>query len=197
MTAPAPAAVVRDFVNSFEPQTDEESWGTPAALQRWLTDHQYSAGVDVLDATSLQRARDLREGLRSVLIQHAGHEASHVAVERMRSALASVAPVTSLGTAGTELVAAGGTTFDLMVLRLVDAVRRCETAGIWDRLKACERSSCQWAYYDSSRNHSRRWCSMEGCGNVLKMQRRAARTSTGPERRRSDVSESRESRGRA
>ncbi|MDH2443777.1 CGNR zinc finger domain-containing protein [Amnibacterium sp. CER49] len=182
VTVPAPAAVVRDFVNSFEPQTDEESWGTPAALQQWLADHEYSVGPDGLDALCLQRAKDLREGLRSLLMQHAGHEASHAAVERMQSVLASLAPMTSLGLGGTVLVSAGDTTFDLVVLRLLEAVRRCETAGIWDRLKACERSSCLWAYYDTSRNRSRRWCSMEGCGNVLKMQRRAARTSTGTAR---------------
>jgi predicted RNA-binding Zn ribbon-like protein len=41
--------------------------------------------------------------------------------------------------------------------------------GPLDRLKACE--DCPWLFLDSSRNHSRRWCSMEDCGTRVKMRR--------------------------
>ena len=51
--------------------------------------------------------------------------------------------------------------------------------GTWERLKACPRDCCLWAFYDKSKNRSRRWCSMESCGNVEKA--RAFR-----ERRRSE-----------
>ncbi len=30
---------------------------------------------------------------------------------------------------------------------------------------------CGWLFYDTSKNHSRRWCSMESCGNRAKAQR--------------------------
>ncbi|MFT4040406.1 MAG: ABATE domain-containing protein [Thermomicrobiales bacterium] len=36
------------------------------------------------------------------------------------------------------------------------------------RVKACD---CCWLFYDTSRNGSRRWCSMEGCGTEAKMRR--------------------------
>ncbi|WP_198671650.1 CGNR zinc finger domain-containing protein [Desertihabitans aurantiacus] len=36
----------------------------------------------------------------------------------------------------------------------------------------CARDSCRWAFDDASRNQVRRWCSMAGCGNHIKMQRR-------------------------
>ncbi|MDR7381806.1 CGNR zinc finger domain-containing protein [Promicromonospora iranensis] len=57
---------------------------------------------------------------------------------------------------------------------MLDAVRRSEAAGDWERLKVCARDTCRWAFYDASRNHARRWCSMSGCGNYVKMRRRAA-----------------------
>ena len=47
----------------------------------------------------------------------------------------------------------------------------------WTRLKVCARDSCRWAFYDTSRNRSGRWCSMAGCGNIVKM-RRAYRAGT-------------------
>ena len=41
----------------------------------------------------------------------------------------------------------------------------------WARLKVCRAEDCRWAFYDASRNQVRRWCSMSGCGNHVKMRR--------------------------
>ena len=40
--------------------------------------------------------------------------------------------------------------------------------GVWNRLKVCPNDDCAWAFYDESRNRSRRWCSMNVCGNCHK-----------------------------
>jgi predicted RNA-binding Zn ribbon-like protein len=45
--------------------------------------------------------------------------------------------------------------------------------GPLDRLQVCE--ACPWLFLDLSRNHSRRWCSMNVCGGTLKMRRYRAR----------------------
>lgn len=45
--------------------------------------------------------------------------------------------------------------------------------GPLDRLKLCE--ACPWLFLDLSRNHSRRWCSMNVCGGTHKMRRYRAR----------------------
>jgi predicted RNA-binding Zn ribbon-like protein len=53
------------------------------------------------------------------------------------------------------------------------------TAGPLERLKTC--AHCRWLFLDKSRNHSRRWCSMEECGiqekhaRFVERRRRAAR----------------------
>jgi hypothetical protein len=49
-------------------------------------------------------------------------------------------------------------------------------AGPLDRLKACE--DCPWLFLDTSRNRSRRWCSMDDCGSRSKMRRYRARRAT-------------------
>jgi predicted RNA-binding Zn ribbon-like protein len=41
------------------------------------------------------------------------------------------------------------------------------------RVKQCGR--CDWLFLDKSRNRSRRWCSMDACGNRIKMARRYER----------------------
>ena len=43
-------------------------------------------------------------------------------------------------------------------------VRECPGAG-----------DCGWLFYDTSKNGTRRWCSMEGCGSRVKMRRHYAR----------------------
>ena len=40
--------------------------------------------------------------------------------------------------------------------------------GTFARLKACREHTCEWAFYDHSRNRSATWCSMEVCGNRAK-----------------------------
>jgi predicted RNA-binding Zn ribbon-like protein len=40
--------------------------------------------------------------------------------------------------------------------------------GTWSRLKACLADTCQWAFYDQSKNRSAHWCSMAVCGNRAK-----------------------------
>jgi predicted RNA-binding Zn ribbon-like protein len=39
------------------------------------------------------------------------------------------------------------------------------------RVRQCEREGCDWIFVDLSKNHSRRWCSMNLCGSRVKSQR--------------------------
>ena len=48
------------------------------------------------------------------------------------------------------------------------------------RVRQCADGNCGWFFLDTSKNHSRRWCSMEGCGSRAKardyyQRKRAAR----------------------
>jgi len=57
---------------------------------------------------------------------------------------------------------------DLLAPIAVAAVDLLRT-GPLDRLKVC--AACPWLFLDTSRNRSRRWCSMSECGARLKMRR--------------------------
>ena len=49
---------------------------------------------------------------------------------------------------------------------IVHAAVELLTGGPLDRLKTC--GNCRWLFLDQSRNHSRRWCSMDECGIQMK-----------------------------
>lgn len=57
----------------------------------------------------------------------------------------------------------------------VDAVRLL-TTGPLDRVKTCAaEAGCVGLFLDTSKNRSRRWCTMQGCGVEAKVQRQATR----------------------
>ena len=52
--------------------------------------------------------------------------------------------------------------------RLLAIAHAAMAEGTWSRLKACREHSCEWAFYDATRNRSRTWCDMQVCGNRAK-----------------------------
>jgi len=63
---------------------------------------------------------------------------------------------------------------------IVAAATRCTIDGSWARVKICRTDSCEWAFYDTTRNRSRTWCSMDSCGNREKTRHyRSASVKTG------------------
>jgi predicted RNA-binding Zn ribbon-like protein len=48
-----------------------------------------------------------------------------------------------------------------------------------DRIRGCAHESCILHFFDTSRNGTRRWCSMAGCGNRAKASRHYARRTKG------------------
>jgi predicted RNA-binding Zn ribbon-like protein len=183
---PAAPRLVRDFVNSVEYQEDAEGWQSPADLDGWLRSHGLiepcaATPADAATPTTatpedLALALTVREGLRSVLATHAGHDADPDAIRRLDGALAELPVRVSFAAAdGFGLIPAAESPVRRALARVLEAVRASTEEGSWSRLKVCDRDSCRWAYYDYSKNRSGRWCTMAGCGNAVKMQKAHAR----------------------
>jgi predicted RNA-binding Zn ribbon-like protein len=177
---PSAAGLLRDFVNTAEPQVNGEDLSSPDRLRDWFAGRELIPAGARLDWADLQVAVALREGLRAVLMGHAGDDVDPHDLERLNAALA-VAPVTPVFSAGGyRLEAVEDRPLAHALASLVDAVRQSGEDHSWQRLKVCARGTCRWAFFDESRNQSRRWCSMAGCGNHVKMRRAyAARNSQG------------------
>jgi predicted RNA-binding Zn ribbon-like protein len=173
---PAAARLLRDFVNSAEPQTGNDAFTSPTALAAWCRGHGLLPGGAVLTQEDLTVAIAVREGLRAVLHAHAGHETPVGDLLALNEALDRVTLRAFFdGSADMRLRAGGVRPVSGVIAGLLDNVRQAGSDGSWDRLKVCAKASCRWAFYDGSRNRSGRWCSMAGCGNQIKMQRAHAR----------------------
>jgi predicted RNA-binding Zn ribbon-like protein len=171
----AATTLLRDFVNTREPQIGADELTSPQALAAWLEARDLVAGSTELEDAHLEHAVAVREGLRALLMTHAGHEADAEAVDALNHVFAGLPLGLAFDAGGYALVPAGTSPLARPLARIADAIRVSSEDGTWQRLKVCARESCRWAFYDASRNKVRRWCSMSGCGNHIKMQRAYAR----------------------
>jgi predicted RNA-binding Zn ribbon-like protein len=168
---PDAARLVRDFINTHELQVEREDLASPADLQDWLAERDLLPDDVRLEPADLATAVTVREGLRALLLENAGHGGEAAATSALNQVLAELPLRMTFNQGGYRLVSASSSPIGQAVGELADAIRRCAEDGSWVRLKVCARDSCRWAFYDTSRNQVRRWCSMAACGNRIKMQR--------------------------
>jgi predicted RNA-binding Zn ribbon-like protein len=173
VSTPADLDLLADFVNTGDPEGRDDI-DTPEALREWLRGHGLPAGA--ANPADVRRTRAVREALRSLLVAHNGGELAPEAVDTCNEA-ARRAPMHVVldedGAARLEPAAHG---VDAALGRLLAIVERAQAEGTWERMKACAAHTCQWAYYDKSRNRSRHWCDMAVCGNRAKARAYRART---------------------
>jgi predicted RNA-binding Zn ribbon-like protein len=167
---PAPGAlqIVQKFVNTADIESATDELSEPAALRTWLMGHDLIGRGERCTAGDIQRATAVREAVRALLLGHAGEETSDDARGVLDgAALRARFTVRFEGDqARLEPTAPG---VDGAIGHLLAIVTASMADGTWARLKACRSDSCQWAFYDHSRNGSGAWCDMAICGSREKM----------------------------
>jgi predicted RNA-binding Zn ribbon-like protein len=167
-TAPQPLYLVQRFVNSADLETGEDELASPDALRDWFAERGLMDAGDSVSAADLKRAVDVREGLRAVLRQNNGLPLDEQAVERLDRAVGRAAVRVHFAPGRDPELVADVAGVDGAIARLMAIVAAAVEHGRWERLKACPREECEWAFYDKSKNRSGRWCSMDACGNIEK-----------------------------
>jgi predicted RNA-binding Zn ribbon-like protein len=168
---PAPGALrlVQAFVNTVDREHGPDLLDDAAGLEEWLDRQLMPAPVTPAE---LDRAREVREALRALLLANHGGEPDPAAVATLDRAAAITVAFDAAGDARLEPARTG---VDGVVAKLLAIVARAQADGTWRRLKACPDETCGWAFYDRSRNRSRTWCSMSACGNRAKARSYRAR----------------------
>ena len=181
-----------DFVNTVDPREGDEQIEYPNSFEdlvQWavrgrLIDaptarvaRTQAARSGSAGAGALTRAMNLREALYAIFgAIAAGRRLPRGAVAELESAWREAMAHAHLTAARPgfrwKLTAA----LDVVRWQIArDAVALLESDRL-DRIKRCPGSqACGWLFLDASRNASRRWCSMDGCGNCAKVRRYVAR----------------------
>jgi predicted RNA-binding Zn ribbon-like protein len=170
-TAPGALEVVRRFLNtwSIPNQTRVEVDELPLLVNdadKWseeLSRHP-RADSDTLD-TLMELRADLRKACE-------GLDDDHQLLNAWLARVAlSVKVVPAEGRAPELCVMPADASY---VARILASVADAISSGTWLRLKTCD--DCRWAFYDNTRNGSKRWCGMtkggvdgRACGTIAKV----------------------------
>jgi len=167
--APGELNLVRRFVNTVDRESGKEELGSPQDLQDWLIANGVPGAGAAFTAADLRRAVTVREALRRLLLANNEGVAPDEAATAELTAAGERARLTTVFAAdGRAHLVSAARGIDAALGHLLAVVYAAMENGTWRRLKACRNDTCQWAFYDHSKNRSGTWCQMSVCGSQLK-----------------------------
>ncbi|HJT99640.1 MAG TPA: CGNR zinc finger domain-containing protein [Actinomycetes bacterium] len=165
---PPPLERLINFVNTNEPQVSQDLLRDPGRTRDWLAAEGYKVGQLGRDDWAAIIA--FREGLRAAAAANNGGDLDTDAVTALQAAFDRLG-FTVRATADARLEVAAATTTGRALAPLAGALMAAQADGSWARVKACARDTCRWLFYDTTRNHSRTWCTNSTCGSREKAKR--------------------------
>lgn len=177
-TATGVLGLVQAYVNTVDLQDGREELSDPKALTAWLVSRGLMEQGQPAEAADLKHAIAVREAIRGVIGANSGAKVYPVDVATLNEAAIASRMRIRFGSDGKGRLEpeVGGVVG--AIGRLVGAVFAAMTDKDWTRLKLCGSQTCRWVFYDQSRNHSSRWCTMAECGNREKAKRFRQRAKT-------------------
>jgi hypothetical protein len=155
-----PADLIVAFLNTLNVEEGTDAIDTLDGWASWLNDHGLEGCFGPRDLGDLERASELRGDLRALASGEQHPQGRQVDI---RVALTADGQV--------ELSARTAVGF------LAAAAAKVAIQERINRVKICPADDCRWAFYDTSRNRSRQWCSMKVCGNRAKARAHRQRSS--------------------
>ena len=162
--APGGLALVQDFVNSTELPGGWDELADLDLTVTWLRAHAFDFTPD---EAQRRRIVDTRENLRTLLGVNSGQPLPEPAAARLSRLLDSAAVHPVVDADGVHL-ASTSRGVDGFLASILAALVESSIDGTFRRLKVCRSESCQWAFYDNSKNGCGAWCSMRSCGSRAK-----------------------------
>jgi predicted RNA-binding Zn ribbon-like protein len=165
---PSELVAVQALVNTIDLEDNDDRLDSPDALRRFLADHGLLDPAEPVGPADLVMAVELREALRAMLRVNHGEPLDPDALQVVNRAAAGLPLQVAFDGQGQPVLGPGSAGCRGALAALLAGVAQASAQGTWARLKACSADSCQWAFYDRSKNRSGRWCSMQTCGNRTK-----------------------------
>lgn len=165
---PRELVAVQALVNTIDLEDNDDRLDSPDALRRFLADHGLLDPSEPVGPADLAAAIELREALRAMLRVNHGEPLDPDALQVVNRAAAGLPLQVAFDDQGQPVLGPGSAGCRGALAALLAGVAQASAQGTWARLKACSADSCQWAFYDRSKNRSGRWCSMQTCGNRTK-----------------------------
>ena len=163
--------LVQAFVNTLDYLPGTEELTDPNTLRAWLVANGLMREGEPVDDSDLKHALAVREAMRAVVGGNSGRQVYPVEVATLNEVAGASRLRMRFGRDGRPRLEPEATGAVGAMGRLVASLYSAMQDENWDRLKLCTDDTCRWVFFDQSKNHSSRWCSMESCGNRAKARR--------------------------
>ena len=163
--------LVQAFVNTVDLQDGPEELDDPNTLKAWLVANGLLRGTEPVGDSDLKHAVALREAIRSVIGANSGSRVYPVDIATLNEAASASGLRMRFAADGKPRLEPEASGVVAAMGRLVATMYAAMEDEDWKRLKLCSSQTCRWAFYDRSKNHSSRWCTMASCGNREKARR--------------------------
>jgi predicted RNA-binding Zn ribbon-like protein len=174
--APGELRTVQEFINTDHvhphlppgQKDTRDNMGSPETFAAWLIGEGLVSPDTPVSSEELRSAREVREALRALAYANHGGPLDPDAMQTLDRASQRAELHVHFEPDGRALLVPCGEGVDAAIGRVLAIVYRSMADGTWPRFKACREGSCQWAFYDYSKNVSGAWCNMKVCGNRAK-----------------------------
>lgn len=156
--APDNLFLLEAFLNTWSDELGIEDLDSAKSTEAWLKGAGLWSGSKHLTKEQHQKIVAFRNSLRTWILD--------------AGASAPLNHTTSKVTFHAQFMEGGdirfsptGDVYQQFVGTLIQLISSSQHNGTWARFKCCELQTCGWAFYDSTRSRTRRWCSMKTCGS--------------------------------
>jgi predicted RNA-binding Zn ribbon-like protein len=174
-TATGVVGLVQAYVNTVDLQDGPEELPDPNTLRAWLVARQLMESGQTVTEADLRHAIAVREAIRGVIGANSGGRVYPLDIATLNEAATASRLRARFGAGGKARLEPESSGVAGAMGRIAAALFAAMGDEDWNRLKLCGSQTCRWAFFDRSRNHSSRWCTMASCGNRQKAKRFRAR----------------------
>jgi predicted RNA-binding Zn ribbon-like protein len=166
--APSPLDLVEAFINTADLETGSDELATTSGLRGWLLDRHLIRRAEAVSERDREQAVRLREALRQAALGNNSGAVDSRTIRELNQLAHEARMVVAFRGDGAARLDPSVKGVQAALARILAAVLVAKLTGQWIRLKSCANETCHWAFYDTSKNRSGRWCDMTDCGNAAK-----------------------------
>jgi predicted RNA-binding Zn ribbon-like protein len=173
--------LLRGFLTLYDhrPGVGDSLPPSAATLAGWLRGRSLIPAELDPSVADLRWALEALEAMRERVSENVGATVPDSAVRRLNDAAREAGVELRFANGGATRFEAGAPGVRGAIGRLLGIAFLAELDGSWAHFKECDNPRCRGVFFDRSKNHSGKWCSMRTCGNRAKVRRfRERRTAT-------------------
>lgn len=156
--APGTLILLEGFLNTWSGELDIDDFKTTDSTEKWLRSTELWTGPEKITSEQVQKIISFRSELRSWILNRDQSQPLHKLVS-------DISFKVEFNSEGEVQFHASGNAYHKVIGTLITVISESQKSGTWDRFKCCDLSTCGWAFYDTTRSRTKRWCSMKTCGS--------------------------------